>query len=82
MLVTLTKGNRDSSPSVAARAVFPAPLGPSSKQVSSDVVSLLRTCSPHKAFNARPPHSHALVKCLVHHCESNLGKDPARDCKR
>ena len=59
MLITLTKGNRDSSPSVAASAVFPAPLGPSSRQVSSDVVSLLRTCGPHKAFNARFPNSHA-----------------------
>ena len=44
-VMTLTKGKPDSRPRVAASAVLPAPLGPSRRHVSREVVSLVRTCN-------------------------------------
>lgn len=66
-LMTLTKGNSLSIPSVAARAVFPLPDGPSSRHVSRSVRSLFCTYAqtsvpfqPRGSLKFQILHTHAL----------------------
>lgn len=47
-VMSLTKGNWLSRPTVAARAVLPVPAGPSSIQVSKGFLSLVLTCGNSK----------------------------------
>lgn len=56
-VMSLTKGNWLSRPTVAARAVLPVPAGPSSRQVSKGFLSLVLTCSKSK------PQLDGLIEC-------------------
>ena len=48
-VMSLTKGNWLSRPTVAAKAVLPVPAGPSSRQVSKGFLSLVLTCNNQTA---------------------------------
>mmetsp|Transcript_17439 Transcript_17439/g.48458 ORF Transcript_17439/g.48458 Transcript_17439/m.48458 type:complete len:240 (-) Transcript_17439:1086-1805(-) len=74
------KGNSDSMAVVAAMALLPEPAGPSSRQVSSGVLSLLCTCftSVRMVFIMRsnaPPHE--IMPCTRYSCNASVAAPKA-----
>ncbi len=82
-LMTLTKGNPLASPRVAARAVLPAPGGPSSKAVNNVVCALFCTCVTaewHGFENACKQIPNQMIEFVDAHSGASKGFGTTRCC--